>query len=302
MSASPETARAKRVATVLPAPEPHWVGDGFPVRTIFAAHENDPSAISPFLLLDCAGPAEFPPSTSGRPRGVDEHPHRGFETVTIVAQGEVDHRDSSGNRGTIGPGDVQWMTAAAGVVHEEKHGRSFTERGGTFELVQLWVNLPAREKMSKPRYQEIRSAQIPVVDLPGGAGTLRVVAGAFGGQRGPAKTVTPMNVWDVKLRAGGGATLPLPPRTNSLVVVLRGGATVADTPLRLHECAILGRDGGTVAVRAEGDAALLVLNGEPIDEPVVARGPFVMNTAVEIKQAMIDYQSGRMGRLDPAPR
>src|SRR5687768_16975950 len=192
----------KTVVSVLSGSSPHWVGDGFPVRTIFSAHAQDAASISPFLLLDYAGPKEFPPSSDGVARGVDEHPHRGFETVTIVYQGELEHRDSSGNSGKIGPGDVQWMTAASGVVHEEKHARSFTERGGIFEVVQLWVNLPASEKMARPRYQEILATSIPVVRLPQEAGQVRVIAGEFPpktGQRGPAVTVTPINLWDIRL-------------------------------------------------------------------------------------------------------
>jgi redox-sensitive bicupin YhaK (pirin superfamily) len=291
---------SKKVVAVLSSPSPHWVGDGFPVRTIFSAHAQDPARLSPFLLLDYAGPKEFPPSSDGRPRGVDEHPHRGFETVTIVYQGELEHRDSGGHSGKIGPGDVQWMTAAAGVVHEEKHSSAFTRRGGTFEVVQLWVNLPAREKMSPPRYQEILAGSIPTVRLHNDAGTLRVIAGQFDGQSGPAKTITQINVWDMQLRAGGEATVTLPPGSNTLLFVRRGQARVASShSLGVSECAVLSREGQSVSVQAIDDSSILLLNGEPIDEPVVAHGPFVMNTPMEIQQAKRDYQSGRMGRLEP---
>jgi hypothetical protein len=293
-------AAQKTVVSVLSGPSPHWVGDGFPVRTIFAAHSHDPATISPFLLLDYAGPKEFPPSPPGKPRGVDEHPHRGFETVTIVYQGQLEHRDSSGNSGTIGPGDVQWMTAASGVVHEEKHSRLFTERGGTFEVAQLWVNLPAREKMAKPRYQEILAKSIPGVELPHGAGRVRVIAGEFDGRAGPAHTVTPINLWDIRLNADRSAMLTLPAGTNTLLFVARGRASVADSPvLGAHDCAVMSQDGETVSIQAVEDSAILLLNGEPIEEPVVAHGPFVMNTAAQIEQAIVDYQSGRMGRLEP---
>jgi redox-sensitive bicupin YhaK (pirin superfamily) len=289
---------AKTVLSILSDSSPHWVGDGFPVRTVFSAHANDPSVISPFLLLDYAGPHTFPPASDGKPRGVDEHPHRGFETVTIVYQGELEHRDSGGHSGKIGPGDVQWMTAAAGVVHEEKHAADFTRRGGTLEMVQLWVNLPAREKMARPRYQEILASSIPLIRLPHDAGTLRVIAGQLDGHRGPAKTVTPINVWDMKLRAGGDAALPLPTGTNTLVLVLRGQARLAASQtLGAHACAKLSREGQSVDIQAIDDSSILLLNGEPIDEPVVAHGPFVMNTPAEIQQAMRDYQTGRMGRL-----
>lgn len=291
----------KTVVSVLSNAAPHWVGDGFPVRTIFSAHGQDAAALSPFLLLDYAGPKEFPPSPDGNPRGVDEHPHRGFETVTIVYQGELEHRDSGGHSGKIGPGDVQWMTAASGVVHEEKHSTAFTRRGGTLEMVQLWVNLPARAKMSQPRYQEITDKMIPVVDLPGGAGVVRVIAGQFlDGQRGSAKTVTPINVWDLRLRAGSDAWFEMPAGSNCLVFVLHGQVKVAASHmLNAHDCAVLSREGEMLQIQAIEDATILLLNGEPIDEPVVAHGPFVMNTAAEIQQAMRDYQSGRMGSLEP---
>ena len=188
-----------------PAP-PHWVGDGFPVRSVFSYDGLGRDKLSPFLLLDYAAPAALSSPTTQR-RGVGEHPHRGFETVTIVYQGELEHRDSAGNGGRIGPGDVQWMTAASGILHEEFHSGRFTREGGTMEMMQLWVNLPAKDKMSKPGYQTLLDADIPRVALPDGAGTLRVIAGAFAGHRGPARTFTPINVWDLRLTAGGTARL-----------------------------------------------------------------------------------------------
>lgn len=299
---TPATTESKSVETVLRPKGAHWVGDGFPVRTIFAAHAQDPSTISPFLLFDYAGPKDFPPSGSDEPRGVDEHPHRGFETVTIVYQGALEHRDSAGNSGTIGPGDVQWMTAASGVVHEEKHEREFTRRGGAFEVVQLWVNLPAREKMSKPRYQELRRATIPIVEIENGAGTARIIAGELLGQCGPARTVTPMNVWDIRLRRGADARFSLPDGSTTIVAVLRGRLTIDDQSIRAAEAALLTREGASITIHADDDATVLLLNGESINEPVAAQGPFVMNTRDEIKQAMIDYQSGRMGSLSQEAR
>jgi redox-sensitive bicupin YhaK (pirin superfamily) len=273
----------------------HWVGDGFPVRSIFSY--NDRAAeLSPFLLLDYAGPATFPPTTQRK--GVGEHPHRGFETVTIVYDGEVEHRDSSGGGGVIGPGDVQWMTAAGGLVHEEYHGAGYAQRGGPFEMVQLWVNLPAKDKMTKPGYQGITSAQIPRVELPDGAGTVRVIAGDFDGTRGPARTFTPINVWDVRLDAKKRATFTVPAGRTTALFVLRGrirlpdGESVADA-----ELAVLERAGETFAVEAMENTTLLVLNGQPLDEPVVGHGPFVMNTRAEIQQAIIDYQNGKMGHV-----
>jgi hypothetical protein len=273
----------------------HWVGDGFPVRTIFS-HQSHGAQISPFLLFDYAGPAEFPPSD--RPRGVEQHPHRGFETVTIVYSGEVEHRDSAGGGGLIGPGDVQWMTAAAGLVHEEMHGREFTRRGGILEMVQLWVNLPAKDKMSPPRYQEILNRQIPVAHLMEG-GTARVIAGEFRGVVGPAKTFTPVTVADLRLNAGERSEIDLPDGFTALVVVLKGSAVINDTePAGPADLAILDRSGDRFVVEAEGNATLLLLAGAPIHEPVASYGPFVMNTDDEIRQAVRDYQSGRMGQLD----
>jgi quercetin 2,3-dioxygenase len=273
----------------------HWVGDGFPVRSIFSY--NDLGAeLSPFLLLDYAGPAEFPPSD--QPRGVEEHPHRGFETVTIVYSGEVEHRDSSSGGGVIGPGDVQWMTAASGVVHEEMHGREFTRRGGTLEMVQIWVNLPAKDKMSPPRYQSITDGQIPQVALPDNAGTVRVIAGSCDEVEGPARTFTPLTLWDVRLNAGHRTEFRLPGGYTTALFVLRGrvrldnGETAGEAELAAFE-----HEGEAVTVEAQGDTTLLVLGGQPINEPIAAYGPFVMNTQEEIRQAFEDYRSGRMGRL-----
>ncbi len=273
----------------------HWVGDGFPVRTLLA-YPNLGPVITPFLLLDYAGPIEFPPTAQRR--GVGEHPHRGFETVTIVYEGEVEHRDSSGGGGSIGPGDVQWMTAASGIVHEEFHGRGFAKRGGTFEMVQLWVNLPSKSKMSAPAYQGILDSQIPVVPLPHGQGTLRVIAGEFAGQRGPAKTFTPMHVWDLRLDSDQRTDLALPDGWTTALVVLRGSLRVnGSEPVGEAEVGLFDRQGASICIDTAKGAKALLLCGEPIDEPIVGSGPFVMNTSQEIHQAMMDYQEGRMGHL-----
>lgn len=287
----------RKVLGVFSAPRQHWVGDGFPVRSLFS-HASHGDHVSPFLLLDYAGPADFTPAE--RPRGVGVHPHRGFETVTIVYQGEVEHRDSTGNGGLIGPGDVQWMTAASGILHEEFHSRAFTKKGGAMEMVQLWVNLPARDKNAEPGYQTLLNADIPSVDLPDGAGRLRVIAGEFDGRKGPAKTFTPVGIYDVKLNRDGVATLNPPEGHTVAVVVLKGTVLVGGSEIaREAQFALLDRNGGEVTIEANGDASVLILSGEPIDEPVVMRGPFVMNTEGEIRQAMIDFQSGRFGTLEP---
>ncbi len=273
----------------------HWVGDGFPVRSLFT-YDLRPADFSPFLLLDYAGPHDFPPTTAKL--GVGEHPHRGFETVTIVYDGEVDHRDSSGGGGRIGPGDVQWMTAASGLVHEEFHSPAFARRGGRFEMVQLWVNLPEHAKLSPPRYQGIRATQIPQVELPDQAGSLQVIAGEHAGAHGPARTVTPMNVWKIQLRGGHGCSLQVPDGHTAVVVALSGQVTVgANQQLKGPALAMLERQGERCVIRAGSDAKLHFLGGEPIAEPVVAYGPFVMNSAEAIEQAFSDYQAGRMGQL-----
>jgi redox-sensitive bicupin YhaK (pirin superfamily) len=285
----------KRVVAVHASPEGHWVGDGFPVRSLFSYHTLG-AELSPFLLLDHAGPAEFAPAA--RPRGVGEHPHRGFETVTIVYQGEVEHRDSAGNGGRIGPGDVQWMTAAAGLMHEEFHSQAFTRTGGTMEMAQLWVNLPARDKMSPPHYQPIVAADIPTVELPDEAGRVRVIAGRLDGRAGPAKTFTAINVWDAHLRAGKRATLPVPDGHTTAIALLRGSLRVNGThDVGAAQVVRFERAGHDVDVEPSTDATFLLLSGAPIDEPIAGYGPFVMNTRDEIMTAMRDLQEGRFGQL-----
>jgi redox-sensitive bicupin YhaK (pirin superfamily) len=286
----------KRIRDIRRNFQPHWVGDGFPVRSLFSYHD-DAELHDPFLLLDYAEPYQFPPSTS--PRGVGEHPHRGFETVTIVYQGELEHRDSVGNHGTIGPGDVQWMTAASGVVHAEYHSEAFTRSGGTFEVAQLWVNLPAELKMSPPRYQEIRAAAIPRGELPNGGGTTRVIAGEFGGVRGPATTVTPIILCDLELTEGPTTEIKLPDGFTTILVVQRGALVLNDTePVKGVELVEFDRAGDRILVQCPQRARALLLSGQPIGEPIVGQGPFVMNSREEIRQAVDDFQSGRMGSLE----
>jgi redox-sensitive bicupin YhaK (pirin superfamily) len=261
------------------------------------SHASHGEHVSPFLLLDYAGPAEFTPTD--RPRGVGAHPHRGFETVTIVYRGEVEHRDSTGQGGVIGPGDVQWMTAAGGIVHEEFHSPAFTRKGGTLEMVQLWVNLPAKDKNVDAGYQTLLNGDIPVVELPDSAGTLRVIAGEYEGKRGPARTFTPIDLWDVRLRHNGLSSLTLPEGRTVAVVVLKGAVQVnGDTIAREAQFVLLDRDGGEITLEANGEASVLILSGEPIDEPVVMQGPFVMNTPEEIRQAMVDFQNGKFGAIE----
>ncbi len=285
----------KRVTGTYSAPRPHWVGDGFPARSLFSYNTHG-QHLSPFLLLDYAGPYSFAPSDT--PRGVGQHPHRGFETVTIVYEGEVAHRDSTGAGGTIGPGDVQWMTAASGILHEEFHTPEFSRRGGTLDMVQLWVNLPARNKMGAPGYQTLLDADIPSVDLPGGAGRVRVIAGRFDGRAGPARTHTPMDVWDICLQQGHHAELPVADGRTLALVVLKGSVRInGGSPVGEAQLVTFDRAGTDVFVDADSDATVLLLSGEPIDEPVVGYGPFVMNSQAEIAQAVNDFNSGRFGQI-----
>ncbi len=296
---APSPSSSKQVRRVLDAPPEHWVGDGFPARSMFS-YAREAEAWSPFVLLDYLGPMEFEPTNDRR--GVGAHPHRGFETVTILHAGEVEHRDSAGHRGTIGPGDVQWMTAASGILHEEMQSRAFSRRGGLLWGAQLWVNLPAAHKMSPPRYQDLRAAQIPVVALADGAGEARVIAGNLLGARGPATTVTPVELAGVTLRGGAGVDLALPEGHTALVLVERGAVRVNDgPPAREAQLVELTRAGSTFRLQADGAAQVLVLGGEPIHEPIVGHGPFVMNSWPEISRAIHDVQAGRLGTLEDEP-
>ncbi len=289
----------KKILGVYSPPRPHWVGDGFPVRTLFS-YDGFGQRISPFLLLDYGGPYDFKPidPASDRKRGVGQHPHRGFETVTIVYQGEVEHRDSTGAGGIIGPGDVQWMTAAGGIVHEEFHSPAFAQKGGTFEMVQLWVNLPASDKMADPRYQTLLNADIPSVALPDNAGHVRVIAGDYDGHLGPAQTFTPINVWDVRMTQNGVTRFDVPDGHTLALVVLTGTIMVNGTEIaRAGQFVQLDRDDSGVVIEANNDVTLLLLSGEPIDEPIVGRGPFVMNSQEEIIKAIEDFNSGQFGQV-----
>ena len=286
----------KKVLEVAGAPGRHWVGNGFPVHGMFGYSGPGVAERSPFLMLDYAAPFRFEPTTERR--GVGQHPYRGFETVTIVYEGEVEHRDSTGNGGIIGKGDVQWMTAAGGILHEEFHSQAYATSGGPFEMVQLWVNLPAKDKLAPPGYQGIVDAQIPALPLPGDAGTLRLIAGEYAGQRGPARTFTPINVWDLRLAGGQRVSLPQPQGWTTLLVVLDGTVQVnGEAIVRATQMVTLSTAGSGVEIETSGEAKLLLLAGEPIDEPVVGHGPFVMNSQQEIIQAISDFNSGKFGRM-----
>ena len=292
-TATPTT--PKRILDIRSAPGRHWVGDGLPVHNLFGYNGPGVAERSPFLMLDYGAPYDFGPTT--QQLGVGQHPHRGFETVTVVYSGELAHRDNAGGGGTIGPGDVQWMTAGGGIIHEEFHSPGFARTGGTLEMAQLWVNLPAKDKMTPPGYQPITAAQIPVVELPEGAGRVRVIAGQWSTAQGPAHTFSPITMLDVQLAAGKSVELPQPEGWTTLVVVASGSASVngAD-PVTGPAVVTLSTASQGVTVRADSDAKLLLLSGEPIDEPVVGYGPFVMNSQQQIVQAINDFNSGRFGQ------
>jgi redox-sensitive bicupin YhaK (pirin superfamily) len=277
----------KKLHRIARTTQTHWVGDGFPVRTLFSYATPD-AEVSPFLLLDYAGPAEFTPSP--KPRGVGFHPHRGFETVTILYQGEVEHRDTAGNGGLIGPGDVQWMTAAKGLMHEEMHSAAFTRQGGTFEAIQLWVNLPAQYKMEEPHYQAIVKEQIPAVMLDEKGSVIRVIAGIYKDLKGPADTYTPIDLWDLRLSAGENLVLDLPENYTTILLALHGRVEInRAATLNDAEVAFFKREGNSITLNAVTDSTLLLMSGEPIAEPIAGYGPFVMNTQEEISQAIADF-------------
>ncbi|MEQ6279357.1 pirin family protein [Kluyvera huaxiensis] len=285
----------KQITGVYTAPRPHWVGDGFPVRSLFS-YQSHGESLSPFLLLDYAGPHHFP--ADGAKRGVGEHPHRGFETVTIVYAGEVEHRDSTGKGGVIGPGDVQWMTAGAGILHQEFHSAEFARQGGELKMIQLWVNLPAKDKMTAPGYQGIEAATIPTVTLSDERGSLRVIAGRYGNVTGPASTFSPMNVWDMQIPRDKEVSFEQPEDWSTAIIVLEGSVTVnSDTVAEEAQLVVLSQQGKRVHLHASSDAKVLVLAGEPIDEPIVGYGPFVMNSKAEIAEAVRDFNSGHFGQI-----
>ena len=286
----------KKVIGVYRNQNMHWVGDGFPVKNLFS-YDRLGQAISPFLLLDYAAPYHFAATTAQH--GVGSHPHRGFETVTLAYQGAVTHQDSSGGGGTIQSGDVQWMTAGAGLVHEEFHAPDFAKNGGLFEMVQLWVNLPAKDKMTTPRYQAITAAEIPRIEMDDGAGHIRVIAGEFGGHHGPAHTFSPLNVWDGELKAEYETMLHVPAGHTSLLVLLTGELMVNGTQKVMDSSIVMFArdDDPAIQLQASQDTKFLLLTGEPLNEPIQGYGPFVMNNKEEIIQAFQDFNQGKFGEI-----
>ncbi len=279
----------RKIAKITQGRGQHWVGDGFPVNNMFAYDEKD---VSPFLLLDYAKPISFSPSDE--PRGVGMHPHRGFETVTIVYDGELQHKDTAGHHGTIGPGDVQWMTAASGILHEEKHSDEFTRKGGRLEMVQLWVNLPAKDKMSAPHYQEILNSNIPTVTLTDNMGSVRVIAGKFGDVKSNVKTFTPVQLYDIRAKEGASVTIPVTRGYTAMLLVLDGKLSIDNQTVNTGDLVKFTKDGDMVQLTANSDIKVLFMGGDPINEPVVGKGPFLMKTDAEIKQAYADLKAGKL--------
>lgn len=277
--------------------EAHWVGDGFKVNNFIpSGYHLEMERMTPFILLDYNAKTNFPPSD--KPLGVSVHPHRGFETVTIAYKGKVQHHDSSGGGGIIGEGDVQWMTAASGILHKEYHEKEWSKQGGDFQMVQLWVNLPAKEKMSQPKYQTVTHAEMSRAILEDNAGVVEVIAGEYNGIKGKATTFTPVHLMNARLNKGGKATFSFPPNYNTALLVIEGHVTVNGSEKAPTDHLVLFENNGeTFTVQAADQAVVLVLSGEPINEPIVSHGPFVMNTRKEILDAFDDFHKGRFGQL-----
>jgi redox-sensitive bicupin YhaK (pirin superfamily) len=287
----------RTIEAVIAPPPPHMVGDGFRVHNFFPNHRLiDKKRMSPFFMLDYNSKVEFAPREE--PRGVGVHPHRGFETVTIAYHGKVAHHDSAGNSGIIGEGDVQWMTAASGLLHKEYHEKEFSKQGGVFQMVQLWVNLPAKYKMTKPKYQEITNSMMGKYQLPGDKGFVEVIAGELNGVKGPASTFTPMQAYNARLKKGAKLELSFPANYNTGLLMIEGEATINGTKAPADNFVLLKNDGENFEITAAEDAVILILSGEPIDEPIAAYGPFLMNRTEELEQAIQDFNSGKFGVLE----
>ena len=289
----------KTIEAVIAPSNLHFVGDGFRVYGILGRDEPlTMKRMSPFLLMDYAPAHYFPPNT-GAPRGVGSHPHRGIETVTIAYKGRVEHHDSSGGGGIIAEGDVQWMTSGSGILHKEYHEKKFSKKGGDMQMVQLWVNLPAKDKMTAPKYQNLNKKNITKVELEDNSGTINIIAGQFENHKGPASTFSPLNLFNINLNKGKGTSLNLPKEHNTGLLITKGSVTINNTEKApTNHFVLFQNDGSEFTIRADEDATILLLSGEPIDEPIASYGPFVMNTNAEIRQTIDDFNSGKFGYLD----
>lgn len=288
----------KNIEIIVNPPAPHFVGDGFRVHNFIpSGYHLDMQRMSPFIMLDYNSKFHFPPSTE--PKGVGVHPHRGFETVTIAYKGKVAHHDSTGNSGVIGEGDVQWMTAASGILHKEYHEEEFSRTGGEFQMVQLWVNLPAKDKMSPPKYQGITNDQIKKINLAGNAGEIEVIAGEYQGLKGSASTFTPVNLMNAKLKKDGAASFSFPSHFNTALLVIEGSIEVnGKEKVETDKFVLFKNEGENFEIKASEDSVVLILSGEPINEPIASHGPFVMNTKAELMEAFNDFNLGKFGYLE----
>ena len=287
----------KSIDQIVPPPAPHMVGDGFRVHNFFPGSVTiGLKRLSPFFLMDYASKVEFPPTAT--PRGVGVHPHRGFETVTLAYKGKVAHHDSAGNSGIIGEGDVQWMTAASGVLHKEYHEKEWSKKGGTFQMVQLWVNLPAKFKMTAPKYQAVENNSMGKFLLPDSLGVIEVVAGNYNDAKGAATTFTPIEMYNARLKAGAIVDFSFPEHFNTAFLVVEGNVLLNDKNIKCDHLVLFANDGTNISLKASEDAIILVLSGEPIDEPIVPYGPFLMNSKEEIMKAYEDLNNGKFGHLD----
>ena len=289
--------KAKTIQQILPPPAPHMVGDGFRVHNFFPSVYNiGKNRMSPFFMMDYNSKVDFSPRET--PRGVGVHPHRGFETVTIAYHGKIAHNDSTGNSGVIGEGDVQWMTAASGILHKEYHEEAFSKKGGPFQMIQLWINLPAKDKMSKPKYQPLTNDQLGKYQLPNDGGVVEVIAGEFKGVKGAASTFTPVEMYNVKLKKGKSVSFDLSENFNTGILVVEGSVKVNGENVPTDNFILFKNEGETISVEAAGDSILFVISGEPINEPIAAYGPFLMNTHEELEQALEDFNKGKFGYLE----
>ncbi len=288
--------KAKTIQQIIPPPPPHMVGDGFRVHNFFPGGNFSNKRMSPFFMMDYNSKVDFSPREN--PRGVGVHPHRGFETVTIAYHGKIAHNDSTGNSGVIGEGDVQWMTAASGILHKEYHEEEFSKKGGPFQMIQLWINLPAKYKMSKPKYQAIINEQIVKYQLPNNEGEVEIIAGEFKGVKGVASTFTPIEMYNAKLKKGASIKFDLPEKFNTGILVVKGEVKVNEQHAPVDNFILFKNEGEKITIDATEDSILFVISGEPINEPIAAYGPFLMNTHEELEQAMEDFNKGKFGYLE----
>lgn len=288
----------RNIELIVAPGQPHFVGDGFRVHTFIpGGYRMGMKRMDPFIMMDYNSKHYFPPTD--QPRGVSVHPHRGFETVTIAYKGKVAHHDSSGGGGIIGEGDVQWMTAASGILHKEYHEENFSKQGGDFQMVQLWVNLPAKDKMSTPKYQAIAHSQMKKYNLPENGGTIEIIAGEYQGQKGSASTFSPVHLMNARLKKGGKASFDFPAHYNTALLVIEGGVRVNDQEdVPADHFVLFANDGSSFTLAGNENTTVLILSGEPLNEPIAAHGPFVMNTQQEIIQAIEDFNKGKFGFLE----